>query len=118
MRADVSEWNRLTTDLGTAGRDALPAARVATQKSSADIKRDGQAFAPVDTGNLRNSIGYETWESADAVNGEIGPTASYGQHVEDGTSRMAPHAYMGPAFDRHAGEYEDAIASIIDRFGQ
>ena len=88
------------------------AARRITQKVCADTKRDGQAFCPVHTGNLRSSIGYETHSGGTSVWGEVGPTASYGVHVEYGTSRMAPHAYMGPAFDRHAGEYVDAMVKI------
>ena len=43
---------------------------------------------------------------------EIGPTASYGEYVELGTSRMAPHAYLGPAFDRHAGSWADALDEV------
>ena len=115
MSADVSELNKLAADLTAAGNQALPFARVAVQKTSADIKRDAQAFAPVDTGNLRSSIGYETRELATSVVGEIGPTANYGAFVEFGTSRMAPHAYMGPAFDRHASEFEDAVGAIVER---
>ena len=117
FRFDMADLNSFAADLGKVAKDALPLARVAVQKSAADIKRDAQAFAPVDTGNLRNSISYETHELASSVTGEIGPTAGYGAHVEYGTSRMAPHAYLGPAFDRHVGAFEKAIAAIIDQVG-
>lgn len=114
---DTSELNAIAVQLGAAGPAALPLARAAVQKSSADIKRDGKLFAPVDTGFLRNSITYETQVSDAAAEGEIGPTASYGAYVEFGTSRMAPRAYMGPAFDRHAGEFEQAIQWIANQVG-
>ncbi|HET7398992.1 MAG TPA: HK97-gp10 family putative phage morphogenesis protein [Intrasporangium sp.] len=112
MDIDLSELNSLTVDLGKAGEKALPLARRVIQKSAADIKRDAQVFAPVDTGNLRSSIGYETHELASAVTAEIGPTASYGHFVEFGTSRMGPHAYMGPALDRNGYSFEKAMAAV------
>lgn len=112
----VDQLNRLAADLGDAGRDALPLARLAVQKTAADIKTDAQTFAPVDTGNLKSSISYETRELAGSVLGEVGPTAAYGAYVEYGTSTQAPQAYMGPAFDRRAPMLEEALAQIADRF--
>lgn len=112
---DFSELNTLSATLANASRNALPLVRAATQKTAADIKRDAQAFAPVDTGNLRNSIAYETRELTDSVVGEIYATASYAAFVEFGTSRMAPHAYLGPALDRHAFEFEKAMNQIGDK---
>lgn len=108
MDVDVSELNRLAADLGKLGPEVTAGSRVIVQKACADTKRDGQAFAPVDTGFLRSSIGYETHDTKTGAWGEVGPTAEYGGYVEDGTSVMAPHAYMGPAFDRHAGEFVKA----------
>jgi predicted TPR repeat methyltransferase len=105
FRMDMAEFNTLAADLGNLAKDTLPLVRTVVQKTAANIKRDAAAFAPVDTGNLRNSISYETSELAAAVTAEIGPT-------------MGPAAYMGPAFDRHAGDFEKAIASIVDRLGQ
>lgn len=107
---DFSDLNRLAVDLGKVPGKAVPMARTILEKSSADIERDAKAFCPVDTGNLRASI------SRDLVGltAEIGPTASYGGYVEWGTSRMGPAAYMGPAFDRHAGEFEQALGLIAD----
>lgn len=112
MDVDVSEINRFAADLGRLPDRVLPLARAAVQKTCADTKRDAQAFAPVDTGNLRNSITYETHETRDGAWGEVGPTANYGAFVEYGTSRNAPAAFMGPAFDRHAGEFEKAMEAI------
>lgn len=116
FQMDASELNKLAADLGQVPRRALPVARAAVQKTSADIKATGQQLAPVDTGNLRNSITYRTRELSNAVEGEIGPTADYGHYVEFGTSRMPPHAFMGPALDRHGHELETALAKILDQF--
>lgn len=115
MKVDVSEMNRLSADLGRVAAESLPLVRVVVQKVCADTKRDAQAFCPVDTGNLRNSISYETAARATGAWGEVGPTASYGRFVEEGTSRMGPHAYMGPAFDRNAINFEQAISRLADK---
>lgn len=95
----VSDLNRLEMDLGRASLEVIGRAVTVVRKTGMDVVRDGQMFCPVDTGNLRSSIGvdYDT----DGLGFEAGPTANYGHFVEYGTSRMAPHAYMGPAFDRN-----------------
>lgn len=113
--ADMADLNRLSADLGQASRDILPLARVVVQKSAADIKRDAQAFAPVDTGTLRSSIGYETKELTGSVEAVIGPTVEYAAYVEFGTSEMAPHAYMGPALDRNGHLFEKAMGQLAQK---
>lgn len=112
---DTTGLNRLAASLTQAGIDAIPAADVVVRKTSADIKRDAQALAPVDTGFLRGSIGYETKRGLTSSEGVVGPTAEYGAYVEDGTSRMGPQPYMGPAFDRHVDNFVDGITAIVDR---
>ena len=100
---DVSELNRLAVDLGQAPAKVGDRARTVMRKTALDVEADAKRFAPVDTGNLRNSIGHSdlrTLTQTGVLEVEIGPTAAYGHFVEFGTSRMAPHAYMGPAFDR------------------
>lgn len=112
---DLTQMNRLTVDMEAAPRELDGQVRLVMQKGASDIKRDAKIFAPVDTGNLRASIGYETRVTDSAVEAEVGPTADYGHYVELGTTKMAPHAYMGPAFDRNAHFVEDALGQILDR---
>jgi HK97 gp10 family phage protein len=107
---DMSELNTLAVDLGKVPGRMVPLARKVLEKSSADIERDAKMFAPVDTGNLRNSISRDL----KGLTAEIGPTASYAAWVELGTSRIGPHAFLGPAFDRHAGEFADALGKITE----
>lgn len=107
---DASELNALAIDLELAGPEAEEKVSLATRKTLLAIEADAKAFAPVDTGFLRSSIGVDVDD--DGLGGEVGPTAAYGAFVERGTSRNAPRAYMGPAFDRHSGLYEKTIAQI------
>lgn len=111
---DTSEIRRLAADLRGMATESLPKARAVVQKACADTTRDAQMWAPVDTGFLRSSIGYETRQSGSSIVGEVGPTAEYGRYVEEGTSRMAPQPYIGPAFDRNSGQFMDAMRRLMD----
>lgn len=105
---DMAELNTLAVDLGKVPARMVPLARKVLEKSSADIERDAKLFCPVDTGNLRASISRDL----KGLTAEIGPTANYGLWVEFGTSRQAPSAFLGPAFDRHAGAFTEAIGRV------
>lgn len=111
---DASGMNQIAVDLLGNTRLAPAVARTAVRRTAEAIKRDAQLFAPVDTGNLRSSITFETRELRDGAVAEIGPTANYGGYVEFGTSTHAPQAYMGPAFDRHAHELPLALERLGD----
>lgn len=107
---DASEIEALAYDLRAAGEAAGERASLVVRKTAFDIEADGKAFAPFDTGYLRSSIGSEF--DGDRLGAAIGPAASYGAHLEYGTSTMAPHAFMGPAFDRHSGEFVAAMEQL------
>lgn len=108
MFIDVSELNRLAADLGKVPARTVAKAAAVTKVTAAAIERDGKLFAPVDTGNLRNSIS----STVTGLHAEIGPTAEYAAFVEEGTSVMAPHAYMGPAVDRNTPDYVTALEQL------
>lgn len=107
----VGQLNSAAVDLSRAGVRAQLRAPAVVSKTAHDIEATGKALCPVDTGNLRNSIS----STVERDSAEIGPEASYGGYVEYGTSRMAPQAYMGPALDRHSGEFVDAMSQLTGR---
>ena len=113
MRVDVADFNRLAADLREAGPKGRLAAARATEKSIRDIERDAKAFAPVDTGNLRSSIGTDLTVDASRISATIGATADYAAYVEYGTSTMAPRAHLGPAYDRHVGTWMTALDRLM-----
>lgn len=112
---DVSEVRDLAADMKRNAARIEPMAKLIVAKTGHDLVAVAQTIVPVDTGNLKNSIGVD-------VNGlefEAGPTADYGWYVEGGTSRMHAEPYMGPAADRVLPQVEDALAQlgihILDR---
>jgi len=111
---DVSEMNTLAVDLGMAGQRAGARVSAVVRKSAAQVEAEAKMFAPVDTGNLRNSIGTDivTDGRSNVVEAQVGPAASYGLFVEMGTSRMAPRAFLGPAFDRAQPDFLTALAQV------
>lgn len=116
MDLNLSDINKLAFDLGKAGVKAVPLAAAVVKKTAYDVERDAKTFAPVDTGALRNSISTDLFDlsSITSISAEIGPTVEYGLYVEEGTSTQGPAAYMGPALDRHAAIFEQALGQIVD----
>lgn len=113
---DFSEVRALGSRMqGAGGRVGLKAA-AALRKTAYDIEADAKALAPVDTGNLRNSI--SSTIAGDGRTGqmtaEVGPTAEYGIHQEYGTSTQPGTPFLGPAFDRRAPLYTQALAKIAE----
>lgn len=109
---DFSEMYRLEADLTRAGLFAADRAATVQVKTALDVVATAQQLVPVDTGATKNSIGWDRADEPDILAVEIGPTTEYAPHLEFGTSRMAPHAFMGPALDRHTPGYMAAMAEI------
>lgn len=64
-------------------------------------------LAPVDTGNLRNSITHEVDDGEPAA--YIGTNVEYAPYQELGTIHMAAHPFLKPAVADHANEYRKII---------
>jgi HK97 gp10 family phage protein len=103
---------QLAVDLKNAGPKAQERAKVVVAKAKEDTVEGAQAICPVDTGNLKGGIGGDI--DADGLGFEAGPTAEYAPYVEYGTRKMAPQAFMGPAFDRVAATVQPLLEQIAD----
>jgi HK97 gp10 family phage protein len=115
----AAQLRAIAREQRAAGPRAEALAAKVVLKSLADIEADAKQLAPVDTGNLRNSISREITSDTFAgaggeFGGQVGPTASYGAYVEYGTSRMRPQPYMGPAFTRRVPAFLAAMGKIPD----
>ena len=111
MHFDTSELRALAGDLkeGAARVESLAPRVVA--KTAHDIEADGKIFAPVLTGTLESSISSEVH----GLSAEIGPHTDYEAYVEYGTSKMHAQPYMGPAVEKNAPAFEDALGKVGEK---
>lgn len=73
------------------------------------IDKAAKGKAPVDTGRLRASIGYE-------VSGEsavIGTNVEYARWMEFGSSRKNPNCFLRPALDENRGKVDRMISNAV-----
>lgn len=103
---------RVAADLSKQAATLVPRASQVVRKVALDTEADAKAFAPVDTGMLRNSI--TTAVTGDGLRAAVVATASYAPYVELGTSRQAPQPFMGPATDRNKPLFEEAMRHLAE----
>lgn len=112
LSIDVSEIRAVGARVAGAGLRIGATGSLLLRRTAYGIEADAKALAPVDTGDLRESI--STTIVGDGRSGvmaaEIGPTVEYGIFQEYGTSTQSGTPYMGPAFDRQVGGFNAALA--------
>lgn len=79
-------------------------------KTARDIEASAKDRAPVDTGNLKNSIQAKqvaplTWE--------VHVGAEYGAYVEYGTRRTAAQPFLTPAVELRRPDFEQALRELL-----
>lgn len=109
---DVTEWADLARDFGKSAASMRPKFEAIVTKATFDTERDGMAFTPVDTGNLKNS--WVTTVRPGLLLGETGPTADYAAYVNDGTSTQAPNPFVDKAFDKNVGPFLAAVEKVAE----
>lgn len=109
-------FDELSADLRGVSVSAAQKALLAVQRTAKQIESGAKQRAPVDTGNLRNSITTSLSDGAGAGASEATVTAGafYGPYVEFGTSRMAPQPFFGPAVDEATPQFEQAMAELLE----
>lgn len=115
----IDDLNTLAVTLErTSGQVGHKAAAV-VRANAHQVEALGKQFSPFKTGMTRNSIGADfTGDGRFATfEAQIGPTTSYAPFLEFGTSRMPPHAFMGPALDRVSPDFFAAMAQVADPLG-
>lgn len=133
---DTSEVQELGRDLRRGADEVMDKAEAIVAKTAYDIestaKRNLEANPSIDTGHLINSVGTDL----DGPHARIGPTAEYGDFIEQGTGLYGPEGapyeipnafgrgftalhpgihpepYMGPAADTHAEGFELAMGAL------
>jgi len=102
---DTSDLDKYIGDLGKAGAKAEALTETVVHKVGFDVVAEAQTIVPVDTGNLKSSIGVDF----EGLGFEAGPTASYAPYVHWGTSKMSPRPFMTTAFDKAVAPIEQAL---------
>ena len=109
---DASDINRVQARLEASSRDVARQAGRLLRETAVNVEASAKQFAPVRTGTLRRSIHHEVDQAPGGAEAVIGTNVEYGPFVEHGTSRMAPRAFLGPALDRHAPEFETSLRRL------
>lgn len=105
---DASEVHQLASDILRHADTTQPRAEMVVAKVGHDMQGSAQTYCPVDTGYLKSSISLDVV----GLGFDLGPTAEYGEYVELGTSRMSPEPFLGPAYDQHLPNLEQALGSL------
>ena len=96
-------------------KEIIEAMQQATVRSleKCGLTAEGYAkkLAPVDTGNLRNSITHEVDDGEHAA--YIGTNVEYAPYQELGTVHMAAQPFLKPAVADHAKEYRKIIENEL-----
>ena len=103
---------RVEVALGAVARRAVQRVEDAVMDAVLAIQNDARVRVPVDTGRLRNSIGWEM--EADRLAARVGTNVDYAPHVEYGTSRMAAQPYLTPAFFAEVPRFEERLRRALD----
>ncbi|GBD17574.1 hypothetical protein HRbin27_00056 [bacterium HR27] len=102
--------NLLDNKVPKVAEQLRPRAGQLVRKAAADITASAKNRAPVDTGNLRNSI---TWQRAGELTAIVNVGAEYGIYVEYGTRKMRAQPYLGPAVDEVLPELRAALRELV-----
>ena len=83
----------------------------ALEKCGLTAEGYAKKLAPVDTGNLRNSITHEVDDGESAV--YIGTNVEYAPYQELGTIHIKAQPFLKPAAPDHANEYRKIIENEL-----
>ena len=83
----------------------------ALEASALLVEGEAKNLAPVDTGNLRNSIAYEI-EKKEA---RVGTNVGYAPFVCLGTSKMAAQPFLNPALEQNKGNIQKIFADALKK---
>lgn len=100
---EFNNFGRLAAALESGGGQIV-------RKGAFDVQAQAKTFAPVDTGNLKNSI---TSEEAEALRWIVGTVVEYAPHQEYGTVNQSGQPFMRPAVERVRPAYVSAWGKFL-----
>lgn len=81
------------------------------RKNGSDMQGKAQDKSPVDTGNLKRSIGLDITDSGFAA--EVEAKAEYAPYVEYGTRFMDAQPYMKPAYNDQKTKFKSDMKKLV-----
>lgn len=103
-------WKVTLKDNSDAVRSAVESRiQVALEAVGLTCERKAKELAPVDTGNLRNSLTH----LVDDTTVYIGTNVEYGKYQELGTYKMKAQPFLRPAVVDNIGEYKRIIQANL-----
>lgn len=81
------------------------------RKNAAGLQRTAHRNAPVDTGNLKRSIGLEIVDGG--LSAEIGAMADYAPYVEWGTRFMKAQPFIEPALEEVKSKFKSDMQKLV-----
>ncbi len=79
--------------------------------NTAELTKNAQKDAPVDTGALRRSITMKT--SNGGLTGEVVPAVNYAPYVEYGTRFQQAQPYIRPNFNVQKEKFKNAMGRLM-----
>ena len=104
ITVDTTGLDRWLDQLGTRREDYLDA-------FAAKVEARAKTVAPVDTGNLKNSIHF--WKPQEGVR-RIGDGVEYGIYQELGTSRMGARPWLVPSFETEMATFTKGLKVLFE----
>lgn len=83
---------------------SLETAKKVVRANGAELQAKAQRNAPVDTGNLKRSIGLEVRDAG--FTAEVAAKAKYAAYQEYGTRFIEAHPFMKPAFNEQKEKFK------------
>ena len=79
------------------------------------VESYAKGLAPVDTGNLRNSITHDQEDNGHTV--VVGSNVKYAPYQELGApnAHVPAHPYLRPAFENHLSEYQKVVQGELNK---
>ena len=114
MAVEIKGLDSLMRKLDRMGGNVLDALEKATKQTALAAQADARDNAPVDTGNLKQSISTEHERSAEAATSTVYTNVEYGLYQEMGTVNMAAHPYMMPALNANKSTFEQLARKELE----
>lgn len=80
------------------------------RKNGSELQKKAKKNAPVDSGDLQESIMLELRDSGKTA--EVEPTVDYGAYVELGTRFMTAQPYLKPAFNEQKEKFKQDMRKL------